>query len=184
VPYQHLLKDPVIFILMAASVISWAIIIDCILTIRKSAFTDRKFVKDKSFSESALYHINDRLTKHIDSPADILLPAIDSEITIQRQKLERQLPLLGVIGSTAPYMGLLGTVIGIIQAFQSIQAHNNMSPSIVAGGISTALVATAIGLAVAIPAVAAHHLISSAISHRVSDWEDYVTEQISEKRVK
>ena len=63
-PYQHLLKDPVIFILMAASVISWAIIIDCILTIRKSAFTDRKFVKDKSFSESALYQmcIRDRIT--------------------------------------------------------------------------------------------------------------------------
>jgi biopolymer transport protein TolQ len=96
---------------------------------------------------------------------------MDTVITLQRERLEVTLPLLGVIGSTAPYVGLLGTVVGIIQAFQAIMKQGNMSTSTVAGGIATALIATAMGLAVAIPSVAAHHLFTSAINRIVSGWE-------------
>ncbi|MHB1000335.1 MAG: MotA/TolQ/ExbB proton channel family protein [Armatimonadota bacterium] len=170
-PFEHLFRDPVLIVLVAASIISWAIILDCILTLRRTVRDDINFEKGKSNPGSPLYHLHAKLQQFPDASQDSLLPVLDTEISIQRQKVERALPVLGVIGSTAPYMGLLGTVIGIIQAFQSIQAQNNMSPSIVAGGIATALIATAAGLAVAIPSVAAHHLITAAISRRVSRWE-------------
>lgn len=109
-----------------------------------------------------------------------LLILLDTTIALHRQRLERALPILGVIGNTAAYAGLLGTVIGILRAFQSIQAHNNMSPSVVSGGIASALIATAVGLAVAIPAVAAHHLLSAAITKRVAQWEAIVASWLSD----
>lgn len=183
-PYQHLFRDPVLFILMAASIISWAIIVDCIFALRKTAKADSRFEGGASASDAPLFHIKGRILRHTDAPREALLPMLDTEIAMQRHKLERGLPLLGVIGSTAPYMGLLGTVIGIIQAFQSIQAQNNMSPSIVAGGIATALIATAAGLAVAIPAVAAHHLITASISRRISGWESTTAAWFSEECTK
>lgn len=183
-PYQHLFRDPVIAILILASILSWAIIIDCIVVLRRSAAADRRYLADKSSKDSSLFQIEAKIQHNIDAPIDLLFSVIDTEVAIQQQKLERWLPVLGAIGSTAPYMGLLGTVIGIIQAFQSIQAQNNMSPSIVAGGIATALFATAIGLAVAIPAVVAHHLISSSISQRISSWESAITGWLSDRGIR
>jgi biopolymer transport protein ExbB/biopolymer transport protein TolQ len=72
---------------------------------------------------------------------------------IVHAELERGLSGLATIGSTAPFVGLLGTVIGIIDAFREIQGENATGISAVAGGISEALVTTALGLTVAIPAV-------------------------------
>lgn len=183
-PYQHLFRDPVLFILLAASIVSWAIIVDCIMALKRAAKADVKFNTGKSSGDSPLSCIKSKVQCYPNAGQNTLLPMIDTEITIQQHKLERALPILGVIGSTAPYMGLLGTVIGIIQAFQSIQAQNNMSPSIVAGGIATALIATATGLAVAIPAVAAHHLITAAIARRISEWESIIAAWFPEKETK
>lgn len=183
-PYQHLLRDPVISILILASILSWAIIIDCIIALRRSAAADSRYLAGEAADDSSLSEIDAEIQRHRNASLDVLLSIIDSEISMQQHRLERWLPVLGVIGSTAPYMGLLGTVIGIIQAFQAIQAQNNMSPSIVAGGIATALVATAIGLAVAIPAVIAHHLIASSITKRISNWELVVTSWLSEREIR
>ena len=72
---------------------------------------------------------------------------------IAHTELERGLSALATIGSTAPFVGLLGTVIGIIDAFREIQGHGATGLTAVAGGISEALVTTALGLTVAIPAV-------------------------------
>ena len=72
---------------------------------------------------------------------------------IVHAELERGLGLLASIGSTAPFVGLLGTVVGIIDAFASIQQNQTTGMSAVAGGISEALITTALGLFVAIPAV-------------------------------
>lgn len=177
-PIQHLFHDPVLIVLMAASVVSWAIILDCLLVLSRVSRGDRAFSSGDASVTSPLSALYGEFKRHQGSDRDQMLVAMDTSIISERNKLERALPLLGVIGSTAPYMGLLGTVIGIIEAFQSIQAQNNMSPSIVAGGIATALVATACGLAVAIPSVAAHHLITSAIGRRVSQWESAVVEWI------
>src|SRR5262249_48749772 len=79
--------------------------------------------------------------------------ALNRAIAIVHAELERGLSGLATIGSTAPFVGLLGTVIGIIDAFAEIQNHQTTGVTAVAGGISEALVTTALGLFVAIPAV-------------------------------
>jgi len=175
-PFEHLLRDPVLILLALASLVSWALIIDSLLVLRRVCRDDRLCLEGGNLPHAPIASLKQELTRSKGADRAHVLTVMDTAITLQRQRMEKSLPLLGVIGSTAPYVGLLGTVIGIIQAFQAIQARNNMSPSIVAGGIATALVATAMGLAVAIPAVAAHHLISAAVSRRVSLWESVVAE--------
>ena len=71
----------------------------------------------------------------------------------EKQKLDRGLIVLGTLGNNAPFIGLFGTVIGIIKAFNDLANSPEGGPSVVMNGISEALVATAVGLLVAIPAV-------------------------------
>lgn len=174
------MRDPVLIILALGSLVSWALIADCLIGLCRAVRADGRFARGHRSPASPLSCLMDERRTHDGSARDHLLTIMDTAVALQRQRLERSLPLLGAIGSTAPYVGLLGTVIGIIQAFQAIQAHNNMSPSVVAGGIATALIATAMGLAVAIPAVAAHHLLSSAISRQVGRWEAIIAQWLPE----
>lgn len=179
--FAHLLRDPVLAILAAASLVSWAIMLQCVLALRRVVQEDAAFQQGRSSPGAPLAHLRVELSRYSGSDREHLLIIMDGAIAHERHRLDRHLPLLGVIGSTAPYLGLFGTVIGIIQAFQAIQAQNNMSPSVVAGGIATALVATAMGLAVAIPAVAAHHLIAAAFSRRASVWESVVADWMAKE---
>jgi biopolymer transport protein ExbB/biopolymer transport protein TolQ len=89
--------------------------------------------------------------------------ALERSAAIVHTELERGLSGLATIGSTAPFVGLLGTVIGIIDAFREIQGHQTTGISAVAGGISEALVTTALGLTVAIPAVMMFNYFTSKI---------------------
>ena len=89
--------------------------------------------------------------------------ALDRAAAITHAELERGLSGLATIGSTAPFVGLLGTVIGIIDAFAEIQDAKSTGFSAVAGGISEALVTTALGLTVAIPAVMMFNYFTSKI---------------------
>jgi biopolymer transport protein ExbB/biopolymer transport protein TolQ len=89
--------------------------------------------------------------------------ALERSAAIVHAELERGLSGLATIGSTAPFVGLLGTVIGIIDAFREIQGHQTTGISAVAGGISEALVTTALGLTVAIPAVMMFNYFTSKI---------------------
>jgi biopolymer transport protein ExbB len=89
--------------------------------------------------------------------------ALNRSAAIVHAELERGLSGLATIGSTAPFVGLLGTVIGIIDAFREIQGHMTTGISAVAGGISEALLTTALGLAVAIPAVVMFNYFTSRI---------------------
>jgi len=79
--------------------------------------------------------------------------ALTGTLAIERVKLDRRLIILGTVGSNAPFIGLFGTVLGIIQAFDSLALDSDEGASAVMAGISEALVATAVGLLVAIPAV-------------------------------
>jgi len=94
-----------------------------------------------------------------------------AQITAQRQNLMRLLPFLGSVGSNAPFVGLLGTVLGIIRAFHDLAFKGNEGPSVVMAGISEALVATAIGLLVAIPAVAAFNYFRVLVDRNIEDCE-------------
>jgi biopolymer transport protein ExbB len=86
----------------------------------------------------------------------------------ERAAAERGLVLLGTLGNNAPFIGLFGTVLGIIRAFRDLGAANSVGPSVVMTGISEALVATAVGILVAIPAVVAYNLCQRSI--RVMDY--------------
>jgi biopolymer transport protein TolQ len=89
--------------------------------------------------------------------------AIQGEMTSERQRFERFLPLLATTGSTAPFIGLFGTVWGIMTSFQQIGLKGAANLAVVAPGISEALVATAIGLGAAIPAVVAYNHFATKI---------------------
>ena len=171
IPLRNLIYDPVLVTLLGASLVSLAIIIDRGLALWSARRADTAFQHGRAVSASPLARLFAEFKRHAPARREHLATLLDTAIVAERHRLEGALPVLGVIGSTAPYIGLFGTVIGVIRAFQAIQAQNNMSPSVVAGGIATALVATAMGLAVAIPAVAAHHLLSAAIARMTSGWE-------------
>ena len=85
---------------------------------------------------------------------------LDTTVAAETEKLDRSLSLLATVGSAAPFVGLFGTVWGIMNAFTSIAAEKSTSLSVVAPGIAEALFATALGLLAAIPAVIAYNKLS------------------------
>ena len=89
---------------------------------------------------------------------------------------ERSLPLLASIGSTSPYIGLFGTVWGIMNAFTGLSTLDNVSLAVVAPGIAEALVATAIGLFAAIPAVAAYNYYNNRVGRLTVRLEGFSEE--------
>ena len=97
-----------------------------------------------------------------------------SAMILERQRLERNLAFLGTVGNNAPFVGLFGTVIGIILAFNELSLNTQGGAASVMAGISEALVATAIGLLVAIPAVAAFNAFSRRIKVILGDADAVV----------
>ncbi len=153
----------VIIILIACSVYSWAIIIEKVKLFKKinEYNTIPKNIEDpmalvfRSSMEAALKtrsktQLNERLSNML-------------EINIEKQmnKIEKSYTFLATVGATAPFIGLFGTVWGIMNSFQSIAISRNTSLAIVAPGIAEALFATALGLLAAIPAVIAYNKFNS-----------------------
>jgi biopolymer transport protein ExbB len=99
--------------------------------------------------------------------------AMASATALQRMRLERRLAFLGTLGNNAPFVGLLGTVIGIVQAFDKLEdaGLGGGAGTAVMGAIAEALVATAIGLAVAIPAVAAFNYFNRRIKSTLGNTD-------------
>lgn len=100
---------------------------------------------------------------------------MDVTITREMEQLERRLLFLATVGSTAPFIGLFGTVWGIMNSFQSIAISKNTSLAVVAPGIAEALLATALGLLAAIPAVVFYNKFSadsSRLSQRLETFAD------------
>ncbi|MBV9757325.1 MAG: protein TolQ [Alphaproteobacteria bacterium] len=99
-------------------------------------------------------------------------------VTIQREmeRLERWMSFLASVGSTAPFIGLFGTVWGIMHSFSAIAQMHNTNLSVVAPGIAEALFATAVGLVAAIPAVLAYNNISTALARYASRLEGFGAE--------
>ena len=95
---------------------------------------------------------------------------------IVNAELSRGLSGLATIGSTAPFVGLFGTVVGIINAFQGISTEKSTGLGAVAGGISEALIATAMGLLAAIPAVIAYNKFANEVDSMVIRYENFLEE--------
>ncbi len=103
---------------------------------------------------------------------DALSAGIDGEMTKRRRDLESGMTLLGTLGNNAPFVGLLGTVIGVIVAFADLaEGSNKVAMDKVMGGIAEALIATGVGLFVAIPAVVAFNVYQK----KITDIEDNVS---------
>ncbi len=98
---------------------------------------------------------------------------LDSAIARESAALDRNLSLLATVGSAAPFIGLFGTVWGIMNSFQSIAAEKSTSLSVVAPGIAEALFATALGLLAAIPAVVAYNKLSADLGKLVGRLEGF-----------
>jgi biopolymer transport protein TolQ len=118
------------------------------------------------------------------SGADIARTSVNERVdraitvTVQREmdRLERWMVFLASVGATAPFVGLFGTVWGIMHSFSAIAAMHNTNLAVVAPGIAEALFATAIGLVAAIPAVIAYNQISTALARFASRLESFGSE--------
>ena len=108
------------------------------------------------------------------------LPAVDRALTraavVEVNKLERRVPFLATTASIAPFIGLFGTVWGIMSAFQGIGQTGSTSLGVVAPGIAEALIATAFGLAAAIPAVVAYNQFTNRVKLFASEMDDFAME--------
>jgi biopolymer transport protein ExbB/biopolymer transport protein TolQ len=110
--------------------------------------------------------------RYLDAGPDALTDEVEAQMVKIRQELERGSTLLGTLGNNAPFIGLFGTVIGVIIAFHQLGVNQaSAAMGAVMGGIAEALVATGVGLFVAIPAVVAYNVIQK----RVGDIEGNVT---------
>jgi len=102
--------------------------------------------------------------------------ALDAAFSREMEQLSRHLAFLATVGSTSPFIGLFGTVWGIVNAFQSIGLTHNTSLAAVAPGIAEALVATAFGLVAAIPAVVAYNKFTSDLKRMAANMEQFSSE--------
>ena len=167
----------VILMLIGCSIYSWAIIIEKFRLFKKINLESDKFEEKFWRSKSAETFYNS-LPENLENPTALLfkdsmqslLKAKNKsdlnermssvlEVNIEKQmvSLEKGFTFLATVGSTAPFIGLFGTVWGIMNSFQSIAISRNTSLAIVAPGIAEALFATALGLLAAIPAVVAYN---------------------------
>jgi len=167
----------VILMLIGCSIYSWAIIIEKFRLFKKINLESEEF-EEKFWKSKSAENFYNSLPVNLDNPMVLLFK--DSmqtllkvknksnlnermssvlEVNIEKQivTLEKGFTFLATVGSTAPFIGLFGTVWGIMNSFQSIAISRNTSLAIVAPGIAEALFATALGLLAAIPAVVAYN---------------------------
>jgi len=171
----------VIVILIVSSIYSWAVIYEKIMLFKKinrsTQDFENKFWKSKSaesFYNTLPDNIIDPMANMFKNSMQVLLKSkrssnldekmsrmLETNIEQQMEKIENGYTYLATIGSTAPFIGLFGTVWGIMNSFQAIAISRNTSLAIVAPGIAEALFATALGLLAAIPAVMAFNKFTS-----------------------
>ncbi|WP_116817020.1 MotA/TolQ/ExbB proton channel family protein [Pseudomonas syringae] len=107
---------------------------------------------------------------------DLLERSLRQQIHKERRRLESGMILLASIGSTAPFIGLFGTVFGIIHALTAISQARSASIAVVAGPIGEALVATGVGIAVAVPAVLAYNFFGRRLKLVIADLEEFAVD--------
>ena len=198
--------DPIVKLvivgLFISSIWSWAIIINKIKMIKKMNNVTKKF-EDLFWSTSSLEDLYTKTESKNDNPMiaifnksmiewlkirnskikdrlenrlnNVLVNSINNEIA----KLEKNMIFLASLGSAAPFVGLFGTVWGIMNSFQAIGITKNTSLAVVAPGIAEALFATALGLIAAIPAVIAYNKISSTFDNYSIRLETFAQEFVN-----
>ena len=183
----------VIIILIVCSIYSWAVIIEKFRLFRKINKSSEEFEEKFWNSKSAENFYNVLPTNLEDPMALVFQESMESllkkksktnisermtamlEVGVEKQitKIEKGFTFLATVGSTAPFIGLFGTVWGIMNSFQSIAISRNTSLAIVAPGIAEALFATALGLLAAIPAVIAYNKFNSDSKRYVARIDNF-----------
>ncbi|ABB23494.1 protein TolQ [Pelodictyon luteolum] len=189
----------VLGILLLFSVVSWAIIFQKFTFVRKSMLESKAFLDsffqsqgvERIFAESENYrdaslakvfraaYIEYRALGENPGAGDArtrIARAVKREGNLEVKRLSQLVPFLATVGNTAPFIGLFGTVWGIMDAFQNIGMVQSASLAAVAPGISEALVATAAGLAAAIPAVMGYNYLSLQVGIIERDIEEFSPE--------
>ena len=167
----------VIVLLIACSIYSWAVIIEKLKLFKKINQSTEEF-ETKFWNSKSAESFYNNLPANIDDPMALIFKdamqnllkrrsksdlnnrmttLLETGIEKQMSKISKGFTFLATVGSTAPFIGLFGTVWGIMNSFQSIAISRNTSLAIVAPGIAEALFATALGLLAAIPAVVAYN---------------------------
>ena len=181
----------ILAILIVASITSWVLIFEKYFTLTRSTYASHEIedkfwegveiedlylqLKEKDIgdlepSELILVSVYDNMTdknnsvNRVESTERLVRVIVNRE----EERLSKNLSLLATISSSAPYIGLLGTVIGIINAFQGLSTTAQLTLSSVAPGISEALVATAVGLLAAIPALIAYNQFSKKLDNLIN----------------
>lgn len=195
----------VMILLIAASFWSWTIIIQKVTRIRKLNAAAEQF-EEAFWSGGALDDLYDRIQARPQDPLSAIFCAAMREwrrsvskglvlstdvqgtlhqriervmqLTLSREMdhLEKHMGILASTGSTAPFIGLFGTVLGIMNCFQSIGAQQNTTLAVVAPGMAEALFATAIGLVAAIPASVGYNKISGDLSRYANRLDAFANE--------
>ena len=195
----------VIIILIISSLYSWSIIVTKLLRLRQLKQMEKEFEeifwsgnsfedlyetlnfnkldpKSKIFCSAisewkkSKSNLNSEIDTNISSLKDRMQRSMIISFNKESEILEKNLTFLATSGSTAPFIGLFGTVWGIMNSFKSIAVAQNTNLSVVAPGIAEALFATALGLFVAIPAVVAYNKISSDLSKYFVSLETFMDE--------
>ncbi|HLY58598.1 MAG TPA: protein TolQ [Stellaceae bacterium] len=198
----------VMVLLLVASFWSWAIIFDKVLKMKRLIREADSF-EEGFWSGGSIDDLYDRIGNRPNDPMSATFAAAMLEwrrsaargligtgglqaslkeriekvmtVTVVREleRIERYMSFLATVGSTAPFVGLFGTVWGIMNSFESIAASKNTSLAVVAPGISEALFATAIGLVAAIPAAGAYNILSGQVSRYAQQLEAFSGEFIT-----
>lgn len=192
--YYLKVGGPIMIVLAIVSVIALGTILERITVfIKDGKIVNKKylkelkeFLKNKNYEDAIKYSENEKgimgkiITKFLKrycivgdfKDGDELLREIQLE---EMATLEKNIRILGIIAYTSPMLGLLGTVTGMIQAFNNMALKGAGDPNVVAGGISQALLTTAYGLIIAIPAVFAYNIFNGKIEKINDEVEKIIT---------
>lgn len=189
------------YVLILCSILSIAVIVERLWYFKRRSSISRLQLMEQIRKETANNKVNSALDfcRNIDTPIarvalaglhlhghdeKVIANAMEREITIETVKLERFTSIVGTIGGTAVYIGLFGTVLGIIRAFHDVAHTASGGMDVVTAGISEALVCTAAGLAVAIPAVVSYNYFVRKIDIFVLEMELTASELLDLTMVK
>ena len=197
-----LIIDGTLYTLVAFSVLTWTVILFKIWQFDKNRYYNRRF--NKAFWDAAdlataktlpqsvtrgpqariagkgfawldnSRQLSEKQLRYRGAPAELLEQTLVVHMQQETRAMESGLTLLASIGSTAPFVGLFGTVLGIMHAMHEITASGSTSLDVVAGPIGDALVATAIGIAVAVPAVLAYNFFLRWVKQQRTGLENFV----------
>ncbi len=191
-PFLQLLTSTgggwVIYLLFVLSVLAVAVIIERVVIINRQFAYQSKVIPSLTDKleegspegllkmlgpDTLLYRVAQELIDNASKGNLSLERHFETRMSLEKRYLEKRLVILGTLGNNAPFIGLLGTVLGVIRAFHDLGASAGQGPEVVMQGISEALVATAVGILVALPCVAFYNFLQKRVKDTLIDADRF-----------